>query len=138
MGQPAISPWMRILQVHVATVLTSEGTAGNRLPGPELGWLVDTQGRQRSAYKSHCVMKNGPGTHGLPPLWCVCGDEGTPFRGTLCHECWWGHPQAGQLGANLTLRNEVVPEEGPPQDQGRGPPRPARGTGPHRSVPRDR
>lgn len=69
---------MRTLQVHGATVLTSEGTAGNRLPGPELGCLVDTQGRQRSAYKSHCVTKNGPETHGLPPLWCVRGDEGHP------------------------------------------------------------
>lgn len=126
-GQTATSWSLTILQVHVATVLTSEGTAGDRMPGPELGWPEETQGRQRPASKATRTGRTAQKYTG-----CLHQEVGRYVGGG--HLSW--EPRAlvrmtpGPAGSELSdTRGETVPEERLPRDQG---------WCPHRSVPSDR
>lgn len=111
-------------------VLTSEGTVRDMLLGPELGWLKETRGTQRSVSKSYHELKSDPEMHTLPPLeGCeVCGQR-TAVLGPTCPKYRSGCSPGLQAQSLSDTRNETVPAERLPQDQGRHP---------HRSVPRDR
>lgn len=126
-GQPATSRSMTILQVPMATVLISEGTAGDRLPGPELGWPEKTRDRQGPASKATRTGRTAQKCTG-----CLHREVGRYVGGG--HLSWEPRAPVGMTprpaGSELSeTRGETVPEERLPRDWG---------WCPHRSVPSDR